>query len=290
MFDGIKICYNDPHLASLLLEDEKLDFNVIFNKSTAEVKFSKAKYKGCEIAIYPSGRIIFKGSLHIYFNEGKHNHNNYTIEKLNQTICKIESELGFKSNRARIQNLEFGVNVNTAFEPKGFIDSLISYKYRSFSMMQVKHAGHGKECFDLQQYGVKIYNKGLQYGIGKNIMRIEKKVLVMDALNFGHLHLSDLTDSRLWVHCKKQLIDLLGDVLINEPYDYEHLTKNEQRICRSIVDESIRVNLTRDQRKRYKKGFNDLVSKYGTINYKSILIQLISDKCDYLLNLKVHTF
>jgi hypothetical protein len=157
-------------------------------------------------------------------------------------------------------------------------------------MMQVKHPGHGKECFDLQQYGVKIYNKGLQYGIGKNILRIEKKVLVMHALNFGHLHLSDLTDSRLWVHCKKQLIDLLGDFLINEPFDLEHLTKNELRIYRSIVDESIRVNLTRDQRKRYKKGFNNLVSEYGTINYKSILTQLVSDKCDYLLNLKVHTF
>ena len=29
---------------------------------------------------------------------------------------------------------------------------------------------------------------------------------------------------------------------------------------------------------------------YGTINYKSILIQLISDKCDELADVKVQTF
>jgi len=289
MFDGVKICYYDMVLVRVLHENAKLEFILHVNAKTGEVKRHTADYKALKITTFPSGRIEIKGSLHKYFNGGLHNHDNFTIDNVKETIRMLKSELDFDPNRALVQNLEFGVNLSVPFEPSAFIESLISFKFKSFNTMGIIKPGFGKEHF-IKQYGIKIYNKGLQYGTSRNILRIEKKVLVMCALNFGKLYLSDLTNPDLWYHCKKQLVQLIDDILINDSINYDLLVKNEQRNYRSVIDETQRTKLTRDQRKRYKKGFNMIIEKYGSSNYKDILFKLISDKCDELVSVKVHTF
>ena len=289
MFDGVKICYYDLCLVKMLHADLKLVFIEHTNLKTRDIKGHSSEYKGLKFKTFPSGRIVITGSLHKYFNGGLHNHDSYTVDNLRETLIMLESEFSIEPNRALIQNLEFGVNLIVPFNPKGFIDSLISYKFKSFNTMAIINPGYGKEYFQ-QQYGVKIYNKGLQYGRGEYILRIEKKVLAMCALNFGKLYLSDLTNPDLWKHCKKQLVQMLDDIIINEPIPENQLAKNEKRIYNSIINESKRANFNRDQRKRYKKGFNSIISKYGTSHYKPILVDLINEKCNELAQLKVHTF
>ncbi len=290
MFDGIKIYYNDKSLVRRLHKNTKWDFTQHANIATGDILSHTAEYKGWKFKTFPSGRIEIKGSLHKYYNEGLHNYDDYTISNLSETIARMETEFGIVANRASIHNLEYGVNISPPFDPTTLIDSLISFKFKPFNMMQVKHAGHGKECFHFGQYGLKIYDKGLQNKIPKNILRLEKKVLVMCSLKFGDIFLSDLTNPLLWKHCKKELIVSVGHILINETLSNEQLTINEQRIYSSILNESIRVNLNRDQRKRYKKGFNMIIGKYGSCNYREILLNLLSGKCDDLLESKVHTF
>ncbi len=279
MFDGFKITIRDQLIIKRLHQNELLEFIEHTNTITGEVKNQTADYKGLKITTYPAGLIEVKGSFHKYYNHGFHNYDDFTITKMSAVVNNLQSDLDLNLFKASINNLEFGFNLNTPFAPNALINSLHCFKWNQFNIMDTKGPGTGKECKSYGQYVVKIYNKGLQYAQPQNILRIEKKVMVMCALKFGPLCLSDLLNPQLWEHCKLELIKMFDDVLINEPLETNMLTKNQQRIYNTVVNQSNWINFKKDNRKRYKKAFNEIISKYGKVQYRPIVLKLINDKC-----------
>ncbi|MEQ7798181.1 hypothetical protein ABDJ41_00100 [Pedobacter sp. ASV1-7] len=282
MYDGIKVSIRDEALVEKLRNNDLLKFNQHCYIPTAEVTSYTSKYGGLNFELFSSSRVTINGSLHKYYNNGN-NHDDFSMQKLKYTLMRLSDEFGVDPNTARLNNLEFGVNINTSFSPNAFLNDLQSYKWQPFNMMSVKGKGYGKECFHFRQYGLKIYNKGLQYGLPKNTLRIEKKIITMCALKRGHLYLSDLTNPELWTHCKDELIELLDHTIINEPVNSKEFTKNEQRIYNAVINQSNWVNFTRDKKARYKKSFNQIISDYGTQNYRASILDLVTTKCDELL-------
>jgi hypothetical protein len=282
MFDGFKATVYDK------LTYESLSINPPFeliqhtSRSTGLINYS-GEFKGLKVELFTSGRIQIAGSLHKYYNDGLHNWNDFTVSNLKDVLNSLQSDLNINPFKASINNLEFGVNVFNAFCPNDLINDLLCFKWAQFNIMGLKGQGQGKECKAFKQYFVKIYNKGLQYNQPQNILRIEKKVVTMFALKFGQLNLSDLLNPDLWEHCQKELINMVNDILINEPIDINALTKNEQRIYNTVVNQSNWAYFSKDQRKRNKKAFNKIISKYGKEQYRPAILKLINDKFSELI-------
>lgn len=284
MFDGFKISIVDQLTTNRLHRNCRLEFVEHTNTITGEVESHTTEYKSLKIKTFPSGRIKIKGSLHKYYNDGLHNWNDFTVSKLKEVLDSLQSELNIDPLKASINNLEFGVNIVTSFCPNALLNTLLCFKWKPFNVMDIIGPGMGKECKSYDQYFVKIYNKGLQFGQSDNILRVEKKITTMVALKFGKLNLSDLLNPELWKHCKMELVNMVNDILINEPIDINALTKNEQRIYNTLVNQSNWINFNRDQRKRYKKAFNDIIFNYGKGQYKPTILKLINEKFEQLVN------
>ena len=64
------------------------------NLNTGELlNYSKARYKNLEI-IRLAGEVIFRGSLHKLFNDGKHNYNRFTFRHLVDTLISFCERFG----------------------------------------------------------------------------------------------------------------------------------------------------------------------------------------------------
>ncbi|MHA2030545.1 MAG: hypothetical protein ACW99Q_14250, partial [Candidatus Kariarchaeaceae archaeon] len=73
MIDFIRISVSKDKINLDYLED--IDFDTPVNLDTGEFKnYSTAKYTNFDI-IRLAGEVIFKGSLHKLYNDGKHNFN-----------------------------------------------------------------------------------------------------------------------------------------------------------------------------------------------------------------------
>jgi actin-related protein len=279
MFDGFKIKIIDQLTISKLHNNWRLEFIAHVNSVTGEVVGQTAKYKGLKIETYPSGLIQIKGSFHKFYNDGLHNYDDFTINKLAEVINSLEMELDLAPQLASIHNLEFGVNINTAFAPNLFLNDILCFKWKSFNDMAIKGQGMGKICISLDQYLVKLYNKGLQFGRQQNILRIEKKIVAMCALKFGAIYLSDLTNPCLWKHCEDLLLEMFANILINEPININSITKNEQRIYHLVINQSNWSSFDSVRKMRYKKIFNNIISLHGSRKYQPTILKLIKDKC-----------
>jgi len=282
MFDGFKATIYDNLTYERLLKNPPFELFEHTSRITGEVNYS-GEFKGLKVQIFTSGRIQIVGSLHKYYNDGFHNWNDFPVSDLKDVLNSLQSDLAINPVKAFINNLEFGVNIVTPFCPNGLINDLLCFKWAQFNLMGVKGQGQGKECKSFGQYIVKIYNKGLQYDQPQNILRIEKKIVTMFALKFGLLNLSDLINPDLWEHCKNELINMVIDILINEPIDIDTLTKNEQRIYNTVVNQSNWAHFSKDQRKRNKRAFNNIIFKYGKEQYRPVILKLITDKFSELI-------
>ena len=278
MLDGFKIYFKDLHVVKKLHNNWRLVFVQHTNTQSGEILYYTAEYKGLKIKTFTSGLIEIKGSFHKFHNGGFHNHNDFTLKKMHEVINTFKIELDIDASRAHVSNLEFGVNVNPLFSPNALLNALMAYKWYPFNDMVTLGQGYGRER-KFNQYSIKIYNKGLQYHQPDNILRIEKKIVSMSALNFGKIKLSDLTNPALWQHCKTELTRMFQDILINEPIDIKLLKKNEQRIYNTVVNQSNWIELSPDQRKRYKRAFNNIIITYGKHHYQSTVLKLINTKC-----------
>jgi len=284
MFDGFKATIYDKLTYERLLKNPPFELIEHTSRSTGEINYS-GEFKGLKIQIFTSGRIQIAGSLHKYYNDGFHNWNDFSVTNLKDVLNSLQSDLSINPVKASINNLEFGVNIVTLFCPNGLINDLLSFKWKQFNLMGIKGQGQGKECKAFNQYFVKIYNKGLQYSQPQNILRIEKKVITMAVLNFGLLSLSDLLNPDLWQHCKREIMNMLDEILINEPIYIGSLTKNEKRIYDAIVSQRNWNELERYKKMRYKKRFNEIISNYGRQQYRPIIVKLINEKFEQLINL-----
>lgn len=281
MFDGIRLTFTDEAFVTSLVNNQLFDTKKIIDNN-AEIKVYLTEFKGLKITMNPNGYTVVKGSLHKYWNNGKHNHCDFTIHKLKEVIASLEKELNITPEIAIISNLEFGVNIITAFNPNDLIDSLTRFKNKQFNVMKVLGNGNGRECYS-NQYGVKIYNKGLQYSLPNNLLRIEKKITVMCALRFGKLYLSDLLNISLWKHCKKELLTLIDNLTVNEPLNIDILNNQEEIVYNSIFNQSKWASFSRDRQCRYKKAYREIISKYSSKKYIENIIPLVNSKCDELL-------
>jgi len=238
----------------------------------------------------PKYYLKINGSLHKNKFSGANYERFYHTDVINEiyNLCTI---LGIDSKRAKIDGLEFGVNIKTDFTPHSYLsEHLIRYKHLQFNQYAPDRRNRrlGYECV-LSQYRVKIYDKGLQFDLSYNLMRFELKFKTMQKVNgCGIYNLHDLTDKNKIDRLKVLLLDAWNDVLLYEPMETANvtLTDLQKELIQCGNNPKYWSKLKNDNKTKYnyhRAVFKELIRNYGK-GYHSKLLAEIDKEWQYLLN------
>ena len=258
MIDGIKAILSDN--LDAVRSNPLLDFELSGKVSakTGEIKTGKyaiARYKG--LTFIDRGSVIeVRGSIHVYNNNGIHNYNSFGLSEIHLVLFELADKLSVVSDNAELKNLEFGVNMAIDFAPGDFLNSIIGYKSKLFTHQREKNKDY-RECA-LHQFFIKVYDKGLQHGLNKFILRFELKYIKMEKINsMGIRYLSDLLDPVKLQELRQMLLQVYDEILIGdntvEPAGL--LTKDEVLFAKGHNPNHWVANLPKPQ--RYEKGAKD---------------------------------
>ena len=259
MIDYIKII-------NLLIGSEiksLLNFEIKVIEKTGEAPPKKkfAYDKNMIFTLTPGDRFAkVGGSLHKFSNGGELNNDRFTFKKFR----KVHEYLSrWISPDDSINILEFGVNINTPFDPTDFINCLISYKQTQFNK-EINPGMAYAEC-SLSHFLIKIYNKGLQQPNGSNILRFEVRQERMQKLFPDSLKWSQLADLKTWEYLGEVLKEKFSDVIY---YDHsiklDQIPEKERQIIERGYNPVYWKNNKSPHAGRERKQFQDLIRKDGS--------------------------
>lgn len=271
----------------LLLKNQYLKFPLSLDPDTGEVmnKNRYSEFNGIIFSIFTSGKVGMAGSLHKYFNNGVQNYNDFYFHDLIITIHDLNNRFGINPQNVIVNNIEFGVNIELSYSPRDFIDGLVTHRYHPFSI------NPDPKIFCVQamynNYVLKIYDKGLQYGLNKNLMRIEIKVLRMAYLSkTGIKTLWDLTDREKLNLLKEVLIDAVDDVLFCEEIgDETKLSEKDLQLLKDGSNPKFWAKHLKETGKNASKKmrkYKNLTRDHGTQHFH-LVADCIKRKWDSLL-------
>ena len=293
MIDGVKI--DCPNLnGSEWLSNKLLCFRASIDTQTGELLDSTqtAVHRGLVFIITKSKKYddtfycSVRGSLHKYWNNGKHNANDFTYNDLQSVLDELNQKFGINPKTAILRNLEFGVNVQLSITSTELFKNIVTSGKHNFSVLKVDGKTLGR-CISKSQSIYKIYDKGKQYKtVEKNLIRFEVHVNKMQYLS--RLEVVNLLDI---LNVKK--LQRLAEMLINEWFEvvyydkqieYKQMTVFEQKKLLYYATPRNWNDFDRMQRMRAKKHFQKLIDKYGNGNPEHIAIgQIITKKCQQLI-------
>jgi hypothetical protein len=297
----------------------RYDFLTEFKPNTSEVS-EKYTYKlhYSTITIYPSNIILFRGSLHKLYNSiynsnidekqktkvnryNGYNANIYTLNNIYSTITYLTKFFNCNPEDLQFQNLEIGFNLNVSFHPNLFLKGLVSHKCKSPNI----NFNGGAIEFKHNNYLIKIYNKGEQYKLPQNILRVELKYKKSKELKpFGIKTMANINPNSLQLAynaIQKRLNEIIYfDYTINlktikklnriklerykQPYYWnKELNKTERQRQKNNLQKLINVhssNLKEQVKQILKKEFQKciLITQYNkvSLNPKCILIHSLN--------------
>lgn len=165
-----------------LLNNPLLDFISHVNLETGELKPKReAYYKNLKFTVEESGFIEISGSIHKYFNDGMHNHNDFTYLNYKSALKRIYEDFKIEPKNMWIQNIEYGVNITPPLSCNQILNNCFLHKKLPISMPQNSKFAHYIQAEHKSNYILKIYDKAKQYRPkynelkGVEILRIEVK-------------------------------------------------------------------------------------------------------------------
>ena len=258
MIDYIKI--NNLKIGSEI--QNLLEFKGKFNLITGEVLIDEKKSAHYLNMIFILNERFAKvgGSLHKLYNGGEFNNDRFTFEKFQ----KVYEDLSrFISPDDFINVLEFGVNIQTQFNPIDFIKHILSHAKTQFNKVS-KPGMEYSEC-EHSHYTIKIYNKGLQQPTGSNILRVEVRQERMQKLFPDGLKWSQLADLKTWEFLGEVLKLKFSDVIYYDPsINLNQIPEKERRIIERGNNPIYWRDIKSNHADRERKQFQGLIKKYGS--------------------------
>jgi hypothetical protein len=195
----VKIWINTRGLSEQLRKDTRLEFTADkINTETGEDHSGRriATIRNLKIVINGSGMVEVTGSLHKYANGGEHNHDDFTFDRLQETVEEVSALLRTPPEKVTIHNIEFGVNIAIHTPPFRFLDNILNYRFRLPDVRSFGGRGYLKQ-WQHQNFIVKVYDKKQQYHLDTNTLRFEVKVMAMAYFkNVEVRTMADLLDSQ----------------------------------------------------------------------------------------------
>ena len=270
----------------------QLTFYRAISRDTAESSNKQiAEYHHCKITIFDSGIVLFSGSIHKMYNSlhnikapnynkeklyKGYNGNQFNFNEILEVVTHLANLFDCQPQQMVFQNIELGVNTEPKFNPDLFIKGLL---YQSGKQFESRYNNNYTQAMH-QRYIFKIYNKGSQYGMNKNTLRIElkyKKMIDVNALGittFADININTLNNA------KQELLRRFDEVVY---YDYtidkKSPTANVKRLLTKYSNPRYWfVTLKSNQRDRPKKRLKKIINDYSN-NLHSQLREEIINKC-----------
>jgi hypothetical protein len=288
VIDGVKIAFYCETMENILsslgidIDERKLG-------RAGLLKWSKAKHRHLVFTIYPGGRVVIDGSLHKYW-KGE-NYSDFSFAELCECISHLCQTFQINPLQARIHNLEFGVNIATVFEPFDFCDHVIGYLdgLKPFKEMDEGEPVIGFKC-ERTEYGVKVYSKERQYIKAANILRFEKAVNRMRAIQAVCIKtLSDLTERAKIEKLGYILNETFADLIIGDEIDTSNLSTNELAVYNRGSNPKAWGKMNRWERFTLKPEFRRIVDAYGKNKWIVPTGKMIDEKWRMLLVINSQT-
>ena len=274
MIDFIKLQSRDEniHLEKLLVDSQVVNAIGAFNYGTGELCYPiKANFQNMEARVTEHYATV-KNSVHKYYNwkkgEGNRNHNDFSYLDFRIAIMALEKEIGLKLDDFAITNLEFGLNIPTFFSPKSIIEqNMVLYDFKDFNQNTTFNGKGVYKQFNRSEYALKVYDKGLQYKLEENILRIELKITDSKFLKrLGINLLKDLYDKSNFDKLFNKLLEVFDKLVIVDLYSVREITDETKSYINMGKSPSYWRELTHScsrtkafmLKKKYLKLINDL--------------------------------
>lgn len=286
VIDYIKILIKDADNKSLL-NNSDLDFVRSISETTGECETKKVStYHHCKIRIYDSGTVIFSGSLHKLYNSIKgiqspnkdpngYNGNELYFNDIDYIKKHLITLFAVSPEQMIVQNIEFGQNLNTSFDPQDFITWLLLFEKKRFEFRYNEYYAQSIHA----QYILKTYNKGNHYNMPKNTLRFEIKVLRME-------HQKKIVGIKSMADIKQQSMLYAFDYLIKQLekliyYDktikIKELDKKQKGKIQEYKNSRYWSLLTPKQRFKHKEKLQQIINK-NSQNLKAEILDLLIQK------------
>lgn len=229
MIDFIKFELHGANVKKLE-SNRFLEFKTLVSTATGELsRFRTAYYKGLKFTIidpiekYPYHKVTVEGSLHKYWNNGKHNFNDFGAKDILTVLKELKRKFNIIPENSILKQLEIGVNIKTPYPTKKILTSCIQHKKTPFKSIFVKDEGEYIQAWH-QRYLIKIYDKRKHYSskgykFNTDVMRFEIKYTKM---SFWHdkdvFTLEDLLNKDFGLNCVTMLSEKWMEILF---YDFE---------------------------------------------------------------------
>jgi len=257
------------------------------SKGNPIARTETAKFKNLSFTYFvDSGRLMLYGSLHTFYNNGSHNHNDFDSNAFAYVLKELESIFGLLPQHLKIYYLEWGVNIKPPTDTETILNHCIEHK-RIKIVPQIKHESANFCTAEHDEYVLKLYDKGLQNGI-KNILRIEHRQTDYNKYSKKHCigrTLQNLINS-----------DFKGmkETLLN---DWQNVVFFDPKIDRNSKEFKYASHLFWDNLKKrsgntYNKHRNKLklINKRDGANTQNKIIELIKLKLNQMNPIKYSTW
>lgn len=253
-----------------ILNNPLLNFHHEVDASTGNITMTKSeKYKDLVFEIWPSNRVVIGGSLHKYINEGEHNYNDFSQTDFELVIVELEKEFNIKPTNLRILVIELGVNIIHDFITKLIVKNCFDHK----KTKMVNGVGRPNAIYREarhNKYRVKVYDKGLQYGLNKEILRFENHYN-----NWSQYRLEGIETLADFIACNKVefVLDLVNRWQEIVFYDYSINAKKWNKYTNPIFWDDIKL-MSDKTITTHRKRLNKLCSE-APLNIKEEINNLI---------------
>lgn len=295
MIDFVRLYYRDKiRLENYILSEGNFDtVNTVMDYFTREVKYPYTTNVGSmDIGVSKNSGYV-KNSLHKLYNYkttgDEQNHNNFSYSTICDTIDYLSKKI-IDVNSTKLTQLEFGINLAIDKLPELVVRrNFLMHKQKGGSSNDYRGKGELKQ-FSHNNYFIKVYDKGKQFGLEENILRFEIKFIKAKEFQaLGIYNLQDLKSKenlrRLFMYLVKRfdeltIVDDFDEASILDKNDYDRLSRYINPI---FWNEEIKSK-HQEIRSRHRIEFERLLVKNDLLKTKCYLRKLLIQKFIYLIN------
>tara|TARA_R110002096_G_scaffold421482_1_gene627217 strand:+ start:4221 stop:5465 length:1245 start_codon:yes stop_codon:yes gene_type:complete len=277
LIDYVKIKIIDIDTNSLVSNNLLTFYRKISEKTGEYENKVSAKYHHSDIFVYDSGVVLFSGSIHKLYNSLSgikapnykaskkykgFNGNQFNLNNIIEVRTHLENIFDCKPHQMVFQNIEFGINTKPDFNPQIFIHGLLYQHGKQFEFRYNRHYAKVEH----QRYWIKIYNKGNQYGMSENVLRIETKHLKSKEFTIAGIRtFADVNTKTLNNALKSLLIERFDKVVYYDTtIDKTLLNKRQKTSLKNYSNSNYWFDtLKSNKRDKHKKNLLELIILYS---------------------------
>jgi len=266
MIDYIKTVVTKP-IQDDLRANPNLEFTSVVNIKTGEIKgtYERAKYYGLEFRLFKSGTTHLLGSIHKFWNAGKHNFNDFYWDNVKQVFVEIENLFGIRPEDLKINFSEFGVNLIPPIPSYSILRKTFFHGRLRFLWGKVPNGGRFLSA-EHSQSECKFYDKGRQHEsecqIKGDLLRFEVRVKKLEKIK----HLQITTCKDLLQTNPMDLIQFLLDEW-NKVLLYDPTIKSDDKRLKNYSNSDYWSGLIESRSystwKKHKRALKELTENYS---------------------------